>query len=59
MVVVDRIKAEQRIECGRQHVTGGSVESRIANVSLDATYLLAGVEVVATYKLYNINRTPT
>lgn len=38
-------------------VTGGSVESRIANASLDATYLLAGVEVVATYKLYNINRT--
>lgn len=38
-------------------VTGGSVESRIANASLDATYLLAGVEVVATYKLYNVNRT--
>jgi hypothetical protein len=38
-------------------VTGGSVETRIANAALDATYLLAGVEVVATYKLYNINRT--
>lgn len=38
-------------------VTGGDVESRIANAALDATYLLAGVEVVATYKLYNINRT--
>jgi hypothetical protein len=38
-------------------VTGGAVETRIANASLDATYLLAGVEVVATYKLYNINRT--
>lgn len=38
-------------------VTGGAVESRIANAALDATYLLAAVEVVATYKLYNINRT--
>lgn len=38
-------------------VTGGSVETRIANAALDATYLLASVEVVATYKLYNINRT--
>lgn len=38
-------------------VTGGSVETRIANAALDATYLLADVEVVATYKLYNINRT--
>jgi len=38
-------------------VTGGDVGSRIANAVLDPTYLLAGVEVVATYKLYNINRT--
>lgn len=38
-------------------VTGGKVESRIANAAHDATYLLADVEVVATYKLYNINRT--
>ena len=38
-------------------VTGGKVESRIANAVHDATYLLADVEVVATYKLYNINRT--
>lgn len=37
-------------------VTGGKVESRIANASLDATYLLADVEVVATYKLAGINR---
>jgi hypothetical protein len=37
-------------------VTGGSVEARIANAALDATYLLADVEVVATYKLFNINR---
>ncbi|MBI1392925.1 MAG: GIY-YIG nuclease family protein [Alphaproteobacteria bacterium] len=38
-------------------VTGGSVERRIANARKDATYLLADVEVVATYQLYNINRT--
>lgn len=38
-------------------VTGGEVETRIANAALDATYLLADVEIVATYKLYNINRT--
>lgn len=38
-------------------VTGGSVESRIANAKLDPTFLMADVEIVATYKLYNINRT--
>jgi hypothetical protein len=38
-------------------VTGGNVEIRIAHAALDATYLLADVEVVATYKLFNINRT--
>lgn len=37
-------------------VTGGSVERRIANAKLDPTFLLADVEVVATYRLYNINR---
>ncbi|MBC3884946.1 GIY-YIG nuclease family protein [Undibacterium griseum] len=37
-------------------VTGGSVETRIAGAEKDATYLLAGVEVVATYKLHNLNR---
>lgn len=38
-------------------VTGGPVEARIAHAALDSTYLLADVEVVATYKLFNINRT--
>ena len=38
-------------------VTGGKVEARIASAENDATYLLAGVEVVATYKLSGINRT--
>lgn len=38
-------------------VTGGSVERRIDNAKLDPTFLLADVEIVATYKLSNINRT--
>lgn len=37
-------------------VTGGRVEARIANAENEATYLLAKVEVVATYKLAGINR---
>jgi len=37
-------------------VTGGSVDARISGAEKDATYLLAGVEVVATYKLHNLNR---
>lgn len=37
-------------------VTGGKVEIRIANAEKDATYLLAGVEVAATYKLSGVNR---
>lgn len=38
-------------------VTGGKVETRIAGAEKDATYLLANVEVVATYKLHNLSRT--
>ena len=37
-------------------VTGGKIDVRFANASLDPTFLLAEVEVVATYELYNINR---
>ena len=37
-------------------VTGGSVERRIANARLDPTFLMADVEIIATYELYNINR---
>ena len=37
-------------------VTGGKVETRISGAEKDATYLLAGVDVIATYKLHNINR---
>lgn len=38
-------------------VTGGKVETRIAAAEKDATYLLADVEIIATYKLHNVNRT--
>jgi hypothetical protein len=37
-------------------VTGGSIEARIANAKHDPTYLMDEVEVVASYKLSNINR---
>lgn len=37
-------------------VTGGRVETRIVNASLDPTFLLADAEIVATYVLYNVNR---
>src|SRR3546814_4522529 len=37
-------------------VTGGDVARRIANAKLDPTFLMADVEIVATYTLYNINR---
>ncbi|MBX3140318.1 MAG: GIY-YIG nuclease family protein [Trueperaceae bacterium] len=37
-------------------VTGGDMKRRLANAKHDPTFLLADVEVVATYKLANINR---
>lgn len=37
-------------------VTGGKVEARISGAKLDPTFLMADVDVVATYELYNINR---
>jgi hypothetical protein len=37
-------------------VTGSKVETRIANAVHESTYLLADVEVIATYKLAAINR---
>jgi hypothetical protein len=49
--------AEHRELIHKIGVTGGSVETRIAGAEKDATYLLADVEVVATYKLHNLNRT--
>lgn len=38
-------------------VTGGEVGQRIAAARLDPTFLMADVEVVATYELFNISRT--
>lgn len=37
-------------------VTGNNVERRIVNAKIDPTFLMADVEVVATYELFNINR---
>ena len=37
-------------------VTGGDVKKRVVNAKKDSTYLLADVEIVATFKLANINR---
>ncbi|MFK5948427.1 MAG: GIY-YIG nuclease family protein [Methylococcales bacterium] len=37
-------------------VTGGDVKRRISNAKLEPTYLMADVEIVATYELFNINR---
>lgn len=37
-------------------VTGGEVKTRIAGAKKDPTYLLAEVEIVASFKLSNINR---
>lgn len=37
-------------------VTRGDVAQRIANARLEPTFLMADVEVVATYELYNVNR---
>jgi hypothetical protein len=38
-------------------VTSGDVKQRIVNAKLDPTFLMADVEIIATYDLYNINRT--
>lgn len=37
-------------------VTGGDVSRRIGAAKLDPTFLMADVEVVATYNLFNVNR---
>ena len=48
--------AEHRELIHKIGVTGGKVETRIAAAEKDPTYLMAAVEVVATYKLHNLNR---
>lgn len=37
-------------------VTGGDIAARIAGAKTDPTYLLADVELIASYELFNINR---
>lgn len=37
-------------------VTGGEVSARVSNAKADPTFLFADVEIVATYRLININR---
>jgi hypothetical protein len=51
------VVAQHRDVLHKVGVTGGKVETRIANAKLDPTFLLADVEIIATYKLSNINRT--
>lgn len=48
--------AEHRDVIHKIGVTGDDVRSRVANAKKDPTYLLADVEVVATYKLANVRR---
>jgi len=52
----DPVVAQHRDVLHKIGVTGGKVETRIANAKLDPTFLLADVDIVATYKLSNINR---
>lgn len=49
--------AQHRLVIHKIGVTGGKVETRIADAENDPTYLCAPVEVVATYKLAGVNRT--
>ncbi len=48
--------AEHRELIHKIGVTGGKVETRIASADKDATYLLAGVDIVAEYRLHNLSR---
>jgi Meiotically Up-regulated Gene 113 (MUG113) protein len=63
MVYVLRSKSDHPVVAAHRDVlhkigvTGGDVARRITNARLDPTFLMADVEIVATYELYNINRT--
>jgi hypothetical protein len=48
--------AKHRLVLHKIGVTGGDVKSRVANAKKDPTYLLADVEIVATFELANVNR---
>lgn len=51
------IVSENRKLVHKIGVTSLNVERRIAGAQLQPTFLMAGVEIVATYELFNINRT--
>ena len=51
------VVSEHREVLHKIGVTGGKVETRIAGAKKSPTYLMADVEIVATYELFNINRT--
>ena len=48
--------AEHRELVHKIGVTNAKVESRIGNARLEPTFLMADVEIMAEYKLYNIDR---
>lgn len=48
--------AEHRSVLHKIGVTGSDVKSRVANAKKDPTYLLADVEIIAVFKLANVNR---
>lgn len=51
------VVAEHRDVLHKIGVTGGDLKRRLANAKLDPTFLMADVEIVASYELFNINRT--
>jgi hypothetical protein len=53
----DPYVAQHREVLHKIGVTGGKVETRIANAEKEATYLLAKVEIVQAYQLAGLNRT--
>lgn len=50
------VVAENRELLHKIGVTSNSVKKRVANAKLDPTFLMADVEIVTTYELYNVNR---
>ena len=50
------VVAQHRDVLHKIGVTGGNLQRRLANAKIDPTFLMSDVEVVATYDLFNINR---
>lgn len=48
--------AEHREVIHKIGVTGNDVAARVVQARVDPTFLLAGVEIIATYELFNVNR---